>query len=83
MVKPDGVLVYCVCSLAQEEGEGVVDAFLAANPNFTHQPIVAADVGGEAQFVTAQGNLRTLPCHWPERGGIDGFLLRARLRRKA
>ena len=43
------------------------------------------DSGGasiDADFVTAEGDLRTLPCHWPERGGIDGFYV-ARLRLRA
>ena len=31
-LKPGGTLVYSVCSLEPEEGEQVVDAFLAANP---------------------------------------------------
>ena len=34
-VKPGGVLVYAVCSPEPEEGEGVVNAFLAAHPDFT------------------------------------------------
>jgi len=65
-----------------EEGEGVVEPFLDGQPNFERAPISAAEVGGEAQFVTAKGDLRTLPCHWAERRGIDGFYA-ARLRRKA
>ena len=82
MVKPGGTLIYCVCSLMPEEGEGIVDPFLQTNATFERVPISAAELGGEAQFITAKGDLRTLPCHWPERGGIDGFYA-ARLRRKA
>ncbi len=82
MARPGGLLVYCVCSLAQEEGEGVVGAFLESNPDFERCPIAPVELGGEAQFITPLGDLRTLPCHWPERGGIDGFYA-ARLRRKA
>ncbi len=33
-LKPGGSLVYSVCSLEPEEGEGVADAFLEANPGF-------------------------------------------------
>jgi 16S rRNA (cytosine967-C5)-methyltransferase len=82
MVKLGGALIYCVCSLTHEEGEGVVEPFLRDNATFERQPIDPAELGGETQFVTARGDLRTLPCHWAERGGIDGFYA-ARLRRKA
>jgi len=82
MVKPGGTLVYCVCSLMPEEGEGVVEPFLLAHANFERAPIAPQELGGEVQFITAKGDLRTLPCHWAERGGIDGFYA-ARLRRKA
>jgi len=80
MVAPGGLLVYCVCSLAPEEGEDVVDAFLERNRAFIREPVTPADCGGEAPFVTRAGDLRTLPCHWPDRGGLDGFYA-ARLRR--
>ena len=34
LVKPGGVIVYSTCSLEPEENGGVVQAFLAAHPNF-------------------------------------------------
>ena len=34
LVRPGGALVFATCSVFQEEGEGVVDPFLAANPGF-------------------------------------------------
>lgn len=82
MVKPGGTLVYCVCSLAREEGEDVVAAFLTTHPNFARIPVTAGEIGGEAQFLTPEGDLRTLPSHWPEIGGLDGFYA-SRLRRTA
>ena len=78
MVKPGGTLVYCVCSLAREEGEDVVEAFLVQNKAFTRTPITNT----ESPFATPAGDLRTLPSHWPEIGGLDGFYA-ARLRRNA
>ena len=80
MLKPGGTLVYCVCSLAREEGEDVVGNFLAVHHAFERVPVSSADVDGEAQFVTALGDFRTLPSHWPDRGGLDGFYA-CRLRR--
>lgn len=78
MVKPEGLLVYCVCSLAREEGEDIVEAFLSAHPAFTRVPVTPA----ESEFATPAGDVRTLPNHWPELGGLDGFYA-ARLRRRA
>jgi 16S rRNA (cytosine967-C5)-methyltransferase len=81
MLAPGGVLVYCVCSLQPEEGEAVIDALLALGAPLERVPVEAAEVGGMVEFITAAGDLRTLPCHWPELGGLDGFYA-ARLRRK-
>jgi len=78
MVKPGGLVIYCVCSLAHQEGEEVVDAFLANHPAFTRVPVTPA----ESEFATPQGDLRTLPSHWQDLGGLDGFYA-ARLRRMA
>ena len=72
MLKPGGTLLYCVCSLAPEEGEHIVDAFLSAHPTFTRDPIMG-------EFATKAGDLRTLPNQWADIGGLDGFYA-ARLR---
>jgi 16S rRNA (cytosine967-C5)-methyltransferase len=79
LVRPGGVLVYCVCSLEPEEGPDQVAGFLEAGAPFVRQPVDADELCGQPQFVT-EGDLRTLPCHWPDLGGMDGFFA-ARLRR--
>jgi len=38
-----------------------------------HRPIEAAEIGAPADWVTPEGELRTLPCHLAEHDGIDGF----------
>jgi 16S rRNA (cytosine967-C5)-methyltransferase len=77
LLKPGGVLVYCVCSLEPEEGAGQIDALLARNAAVARKPIAAADAAGRAEFVTPDGDLRTLPLHLPDPdphwGGLDGF----------
>ena len=80
MVAPGGLLLYVSCALQPEECAGAVDAFLAAAPDFARLPLRPAEVPGLAEAVTTAGDLRTLPCHWPEKGGLDG-LYAARLRR--
>jgi len=42
LVKPGGRLVYATCSLLPEENERQVEAFLAANPDFSLIPITEA-----------------------------------------
>jgi 16S rRNA (cytosine967-C5)-methyltransferase len=85
LVRPQGLLVYATCSLEPEEGAMQIAAFLAARPDFERDPIVAAEIGAEPEWLTAQGELRTLPFHAklepPGLSGLDGFYV-ARLRRK-
>jgi 16S rRNA (cytosine967-C5)-methyltransferase len=73
MLKPGGMLVYCVCSLQPEEGVQQIAAFLKANPDFRRAPVTPAEVGGLADLITGDGDLRTLPFHLAEQGGMDGF----------
>jgi 16S rRNA (cytosine967-C5)-methyltransferase len=77
LLKPGGVLVYCVCSLEPEEGAAQIKALLARNAGVARKPVTPADVAGHAEFVTTEGDLRTLPLHLPDPdprwGGLDGF----------
>jgi 16S rRNA (cytosine967-C5)-methyltransferase len=86
LVRPGGRIVYCVCSLEPEEGEGQVGALLARNPQLVRDPLTDAEVFGRAEFLTAAGDLRTLPQMLPDAdprfGGMDGFYA-ARLVRTA
>ena len=77
LTRPGGTLVYCTCSLEPEEGSAIVADLLARDQNLRRVPIGASDVGGEAAFISADGDLRTLPCHLPDAdsrlAGVDGF----------
>lgn len=81
MVKPGGLVVYCTCSLQPEEGANRIDAALRDGVPAERVPIDASLVAGQADFIAAAGDLRTLPCHLGELGGMDGFFA-ARLRRR-
>jgi len=81
MVRPGGVLVFATCSLLPEEGEQRIDAALARHRNFMREVIGSDLVGGVAELINACGELRTLPCHLADVGGMDGFFA-ARLRRQ-
>ncbi|WP_440636254.1 RsmB/NOP family class I SAM-dependent RNA methyltransferase [Bradyrhizobium sp. PUT101] len=77
LLKPGGTLIYCTCSLEPEEGEQAVAALLATEPALRRVPIEASEVAGLDEIITADGDLRTLPCHLPNAdpklGGLDGF----------
>jgi 16S rRNA (cytosine967-C5)-methyltransferase len=77
LLKPGGTLVYCTCSLEPEEGEQAVASLLDSEPGMRRVPVEAGEVAGIAEILTANGDLRTLPCHLPHSdprlGGLDGF----------
>lgn len=81
LTRPGGHIVYCVCSLEPEEGEHQIEALLAREPGVRRAPLDGGEIG-EAAFVNAAGDLRTLPSQWdashwndsdPRMGGLDGF----------
>lgn len=77
LTKPGGTLIYCTCSLEPEENQSIVAELLAQEPALRRAPIAASEVSGRAELLTVDGDLRTLPCHFPEAdsqgSGIDGF----------
>lgn len=77
LLKPGGVLVYCTCSLEPEEGEHAIASILAAENSLKRVPMTPGEVGGRDELITADGDLRTLPCHLPHtdprKAGMDGF----------
>lgn len=73
MVARGGMLVFAVCSLETEEGPEQIAAFLAHHKDFTRLPVPPQDVFGMAELLSGAGDLRTLPCHLAQRGGMDGF----------
>jgi 16S rRNA (cytosine967-C5)-methyltransferase len=77
LLRPGGTLVYCTCSLEPEEGEQAIAALLASESAMRRAPIGAGEVAGLQEILTAEGDLRTLPCHLPHQdprlGGLDGF----------
>jgi 16S rRNA (cytosine967-C5)-methyltransferase len=80
MTRPGGTLIYCACSLQPEEGPAQIEALLAGGSGVVRVPIEADEIDGLAEAITPAGDVRTLPCHLAELGGMDGFYI-ARLRR--
>jgi 16S rRNA (cytosine967-C5)-methyltransferase len=72
-LKPGATLVYAVCSLQEDEGLARIEALLARESRLRRVPIQPAELPGLDGALTKDGDVRTLPSMWPERGGIDGF----------
>jgi 16S rRNA (cytosine967-C5)-methyltransferase len=85
LMKPGGTIVYCVCSLEPEEGQNQIETLLARDPRVMRSRISAQEVFGHAEFITTDGDLRTLPQQLPDPdprwAGLDGFYA-ARLTRR-
>jgi 16S rRNA (cytosine967-C5)-methyltransferase len=73
MLRPGGMLVYCTCSLEPEEGVERIAALLGTGAPVARRAIAPGEIGVEPEWITATGELRTLPCHFSEYDGIDGF----------
>ncbi|MDK9724569.1 MAG: RsmB/NOP family class I SAM-dependent RNA methyltransferase [Sterolibacteriaceae bacterium MAG5] len=68
LVKPGGRLVYATCSILAEENEGIVDAFLAAHPEF-HRLSATEVLAKQGIALDCGEDLRLLP----QQHGTDGF----------
>jgi len=68
LLKPRGRLVYATCSLLQEENQAIVEAFLAAHPEFKLLP--AGEVLAQQKITLEMGDYLQL---LPQKHGTDGF----------
>ncbi|MGI9402982.1 MAG: RsmB/NOP family class I SAM-dependent RNA methyltransferase [Hyphomicrobium sp.] len=86
LVAPGGTLLYCTCSLEPEEGAQQIAQLLARAEDFMRVPVAGGGSAIAPDWITPEGDLRTLPCHLPQQdkqlSGVDGFYA-ARLRRRA
>lgn len=77
LLKPNGVLVYCVCSVLPSEGRKLVDAVVKAG--LAERVPLTNEV--PAEMISKAGDLTVLPFFYEQSGGCDGFFA-ARLKRK-
>ena len=83
LLRPGGRLVYCTCSLEPAEGLAQVEQFLERQPiataRFERQPITLEECWQQSDWITSQGDVRTLPFHLPNEdarlAGMDGFFV--------
>jgi 16S rRNA (cytosine967-C5)-methyltransferase len=82
ILAPQGILVYCTCSLQKAEGEYQIEKFIRETPNAIKLAIASEEIGGMEELLTEQGDVRILPSHRATSGGMDGFYI-ARLTKNA
>jgi len=73
LLAPGGMLIYGNCSLQKSEGEIMIDRFLKLHRDMKRMRIRAEEVSGVSEALTPEGDLRFLPSHLSDLGGIDGF----------
>ncbi len=78
LVKPGGILIFATCSLLPDEGEARIAAALERHPSLARVPVTPDEVG-DLPVVTKEGDVRCLPSHLRDSGGMDGFFA-ARMR---
>jgi len=85
LVRPGGRLVFSNCSLERAEGEALLSAFLADNPQIVADPVAPGEFPFLDPFLNRDGWVRTTPAGLklatPALSGLDGFFA-ARLRRR-
>ena len=77
LVKPGGTVIFANCSLAKQEGEELIAAFVEEHQNVTLVPADPGLIDDAIGFIDASGFLRTTPADWafdtPALSGLDGF----------
>jgi 16S rRNA (cytosine967-C5)-methyltransferase len=73
MLRPGGMLIYCTWSLEPEEGPERIESLFYAGAPVDRQEIRPDEIDAPPEWITSAGDLRTLPCHFGEYDGIDGF----------
>lgn len=71
-VKPEGVIVYCTCTIEPEENQQVVEKFLKSHPEFRIQtvyPFLTDELMQVNGIVSEEGYLQT----YPHQHNMDGF----------
>lgn len=80
IVKQNGTILYCTCSILHEEGVHQINHFLKNNRDFICDKILAEEVEPFKHMITKEGYMQSTPDGKPEWGSITGFFV-ARLKK--
>ncbi len=75
LLRPEGRLVYCTCSLLPDEGEVQIEEALKRLDGISIDRQSLDRPGIERNWISPEGGLRLRPDYWPEWGGMDGFYI--------
>ena len=75
LLKPNGRLVYCTCSLFPDEGECQIEDALARHPNMVALTQAYDALPLSPDHRTEEGGLRITPTLLADQGGVDGFYI--------
>lgn len=81
-LQKNGILLYCTCSIAKDEGESQIKKFLEKHSDFELLPFEDKAFKTVEENIIDNGVLRTLPYYMKESGDMDAFFA-ARLQKKA
>jgi 16S rRNA (cytosine967-C5)-methyltransferase len=68
-----GRLIYCVCSMENDEGPAQIKSLLNRNPAVKRAAIEKTELEGFERSLLPNGDVQTLPHHLS--GGMDGFFI--------
>jgi 16S rRNA (cytosine967-C5)-methyltransferase len=74
-IRPNGIIIYSVCSLLREEGENQVSSFINNNKNFIQIHPNPSKFNIINDQIDKTGGLRISPQNYPEVGLVDGFYM--------
>lgn len=75
LLKPNGRLVFCTCSLLPDEGEVQIEEALERHEGLSIDREALDLAWVEKDWLTEEGGLRLRPDYWSDLGGMDGFYL--------
>ena len=79
LVKPEGTVLYCVCSMLPEEGE-LVAGWAKETFDAESASVNCGGIGALPNWQASVGGIRTRPDYWQDKGGMDGFYAAALIR---
>ena len=75
LLKEDGTLIYCTCSLEKEEGENQIESFIKRKKNSLLDEINTSEIDKKLNVSNQNKWLRIFPNSLNYKGGNDGFFI--------